>query len=102
MGKFSIQLAVGAGKQEKRPLEEAVASGDVAQVLASVSAMAADDVRDFVDADGNTLLHLVCTKCTRNVTAAQLAAVVPEPTFLSTLKDPELLALAGVFLRLST
>ena len=51
----------------KRPLEEAVASGDVAQVLASAEAMNPEDVRDFVDAEGNTLLHLVCAKCPRNV-----------------------------------
>ncbi|KAK7236158.1 hypothetical protein SO694_00060163 [Aureococcus anophagefferens] len=61
---------------KKRPLEEAVASGDVAQVLASVGGLGGEDVRDFVDAEGNTLLHLVCTKCVRNVAADQLAAVV--------------------------
>ncbi|KAH8053091.1 hypothetical protein JL722_9757 [Aureococcus anophagefferens] len=47
---------------KKRPLEEAVASGDVAQVLASVGGLGGEDVRDFVDAEGNTLLHLVCTR----------------------------------------
>lgn len=61
---------------EKRPLEEAVSSGDVGQVLASLETMSGEDVRDFVDAEGNTLLHLVCSKCARNVAADQLAAVV--------------------------
>ncbi|KAJ8600248.1 hypothetical protein CTAYLR_001996 [Chrysophaeum taylorii] len=62
--------------REPHPLEAACLSGDISQLVSAIAKCTSDEVKEFVDGDGNTLLHLACARCARHVAPEQLEAVV--------------------------
>lgn len=57
--------------REAHPLETACKTGDAANVLVAMS-----ETTDFMDADGNTLLHILCKHCTRRIDPEQLEQII--------------------------
>lgn len=57
--------------REAHPLETACKTGDAAKVVVAMA-----ETTDFLDADGNTLLHLLCKHCTRRLDPEQLEHII--------------------------